>query len=374
MWNTLIVQPISWLLRTLYELTASYGVALILFTILMKIVFLPFAIKGKKSTIAIQRLTPKLKELETKYKNDKDKYNLEMQKLYKKEKVNPLSGCLWQLLPFPILIALFDVVRRPLTNLMRLGSEQVDKILSLPYISESLTAKGVNVAAAAAQNQISIAKVMSENFDKLKAALPEIANTLINIDFKFLGMDLASTPKFNNFLDPIWFLPVISGILAYVGMQLTMKFSGTGSTTPEQNQQGKMFALMNPILSLWFGFMWPAAMSLYWIINSVIGIIQDFLLNLYFKKKYDLKDAEREKQEAAQKLEESKKKSESDEEDTQDTKKPRSNMSNISRKKYERLKKQSKRLYTQNKTNASVEDDTADSDTADDAKGATNDD
>lgn len=374
MWNTLIVQPISWLLRTLYELTASYGVALILFTILMKIVFLPFAIKGKKSTIAIQRLTPKLKELETKYKNDKDKYNLEMQKLYKKEKVNPLSGCLWQLLPIPILIALFDVVRRPLTNLMRLGSEQVDKILSLPYISESLTAKGVNVATAAAQNQISIAKVMSENFDKLKAALPEIANTLINIDFKFLGMDLASTPKFNNFLDPIWFLPVISGILAYVGMQLTMKFSGTGSTTPEQNQQGKMFALMNPILSLWFGFMWPAAMSLYWIINSVIGIIQDFLLNLYFKKKYDLKDAEREKQEAAQKLEESKKKSESDEEDTQDTKKPRSNMSNISRKKYERLKKQSKRLYTQNKTNASVEDDTADSDTADDAKGATNDD
>ena len=135
MWNTLIVQPISWLLRTLYELTASYGVALILFTILMKIVFLPFAIKGKKSTIAIQRLTPKLKELEAKYKNDKDKYNLEMQKLYKKEKVNPLSGCLWQLLPFPILIALFDVVRRPLTNLMRLGSEQVDKILSLPYIS-----------------------------------------------------------------------------------------------------------------------------------------------------------------------------------------------------------------------------------------------
>jgi len=127
-WNTLIVQPVSWLLRTLYELTASYGLAIILFTLVMKFVFLPLTMKGKKSMIVMQRLNPKLKELEAKYKNDKEKYNIELQKLYKKEKTNPLSGCLWQLLPFPVMIALFDVVRRPLTNLMRLSAEQIDSV------------------------------------------------------------------------------------------------------------------------------------------------------------------------------------------------------------------------------------------------------
>ncbi|MGI6577044.1 MAG: YidC/Oxa1 family membrane protein insertase [Eubacteriales bacterium] len=371
MWNTLIVQPISWLLRTLYELTASYGIAIILFTIIMKIVFLPFAMKGKKSMIAVQRLNPKLKELEAKYKNDKEKYNLELQKLYKKEKVNPLSGCLWQLLPFPIIIALFDVVRRPLTNLMRLSGEQIEQIISHPAISESLTAKGINLATAAAQNQIPVANAIHENFDKLIVSLPEVASTLIDIDFTFLGMNLSLTPSF-GYLNAYWFLPIISGAMAYVGMQITQKFSG--NTTQEQNQQGKMFALMSPIMSVWFGFMWPAAMSVYWIANSLIGIVQDFLLNLYYKKKFDLRDAEKEKQEAAQAQAQAKKKAELSEKHSQDSKMTRSNLSNTSRKKYERLKKQSKQSYNQNKSNAAGEVDNADSDTADDAKGATDDD
>jgi len=370
-WNALIVQPIAWLLRTLYELTASYGVALLLFTLLMKIVFLPFGIKSKKSMYAMQRLAPKLKELEAKYKNDKDKYNLELQKLYKKEKVNPLSGCLWTLLPFPILIALFDVVRRPLTNLMRLSSEQISMILANPAVSESLASRGVDLGNAAAQNQISLAKVISENFGILKTAFPELASSLINIDFTFLGLDLSLTPSYVH-INAYWFIPIISAALAYFGMKIAQMSSGA-PVTQEQNQQGKMFALMNPVMSLWLGFTLPTAMSLYWIANSVFSIIQDVLLNMYFKRKFDLKEAEEKKEQEAQKQAAAKKKAELSEERTQDSKTTRSNLSNISRKKYERLKKQSK-LYMQNKPNATGDDDKADSDTADDVKGATDND
>ena len=234
MWNSLIVQPISWLLRTLYELTSSYGLAIILFTLIMKFVFLPLTMKGKKSMLVMQRLNPKLKELEAKYKNDKEKYNIELQKLYKQEKANLLSGCLWQLIPFPIMIALFDVVRRPLTNLMGLSAEQIDLIISNATISEALIAKGVDIATVAKQSQIVLANAIHENFDALLRALPELGSTLIDIDFTFLGINLSLTPS-AGILNIYWFIPIISGVLSWLGVFINQKLTQGLGGTADQN-------------------------------------------------------------------------------------------------------------------------------------------
>ena len=97
--------PFAWLLRALYELTSSYGWALVLFTVVIKLIMLPFQMKSKKSMMRMSRFQPMIKEIQTRYKNNQVKMNEELQRLYAEEGVNPMSGCLWSFLPFPILIA-----------------------------------------------------------------------------------------------------------------------------------------------------------------------------------------------------------------------------------------------------------------------------
>ena len=93
--------PFAWLLRALYELTSSYGWALVLFTVVIKLIMLPFQMKSKKSMMRMSRFQPMIKEIQTRYKNNQVKMNEELQRLYAEEGVNPMSGCLWSFLPFP---------------------------------------------------------------------------------------------------------------------------------------------------------------------------------------------------------------------------------------------------------------------------------
>lgn len=124
----IITYPFSWLLLTFYEWTGNYGVSVLAFALAVKLVLLPFQMKSKRSTMRTARLTPIMKDLEKKYGDNKAKYQQEVAKFYKEEKINPMSGCLWSIIPFPILIALYSVIRQPLTRLMRLTAEQVTAI------------------------------------------------------------------------------------------------------------------------------------------------------------------------------------------------------------------------------------------------------
>ena len=102
-----ICVPFAWLTRLFYTWTGSYGVALILFTLLVKLVLLPFQLKSKKSMLRMNRMQGKIKDIQTRYANNKEKQQQEMADLYAREGVNPMSGCLWSFIPFPILIALY---------------------------------------------------------------------------------------------------------------------------------------------------------------------------------------------------------------------------------------------------------------------------
>ena len=137
MW-TAILNALGWVMLKLYELVNSYGLAIILFTLFSKIILLPFAMKSKKSMLRMSAFQPKMKAIEEKYKNDKDRYNQEIQKLYKEEKVNPLGGCLWTLLPWPIFIALYGVMRLPLTHMLGITADEVSAITNLPFILNAL--------------------------------------------------------------------------------------------------------------------------------------------------------------------------------------------------------------------------------------------
>ena len=112
-----LVYPFSLILLFLYNLVNNYGLALILFTIVIKLITLYFTAKSKKSMMKMSRLSPKLKALEVKCAGDKQKYNMEVNNLYRSEKVKPTAGCLWTILPLAIMILLYSIIRQPYTSL-----------------------------------------------------------------------------------------------------------------------------------------------------------------------------------------------------------------------------------------------------------------
>ncbi|NLV85897.1 MAG: membrane protein insertase YidC [Clostridiales bacterium] len=292
----IITYPFAWLLRTLYELTLNYGLAIILFALVVKLIMLPFQMKSKRSMMRTSRLTPIMKELEKKHEGNKQKYQEEVSRLYKEEKINPLSGCLWTLIPFPILIALYSVIRQPLTRLMRLTAEQVslitDKLseMNLYTIPERVDA----------YYEINLANLVHDNFSVFEG----FSDKLINIDFSFLGVNLGQKPQWNFFMSTDWsdvnvwlpalglfLIPVVSSLVSYFSMKVS---NASNQAVNDQNAQSmKSMMLMMPLVSLYIGFIMPAALGIYWIANSVLAIIQDFILNRHYTKILDAEDAER---------------------------------------------------------------------------------
>jgi len=287
--GSLILKPFAWLLLTLYNLVNNYGLALILFSLVVKIVLLYFSAKSKKGLMKVSRLQPKLRELEKRHGGNRAKLNEEIQKLYRENDVKPMSGCLWSLIPFPILIGLFSIIRKPLTYLMGLSDAQVAEV------AEVLGGLGYE-AASGSYSQITMAQQIFDNFEKVKSAVPEV----IKIDFSFLGLNLTATPSLRFIFDSsvpfswanfgLVLLVIISAFLSWLSTKISTK---TGGSTPEAADSNKSMMLMAPLMSLWIGFIAPAGLCIYWIANSVFSMIQDIVLGKIFKKQLDAEDAER---------------------------------------------------------------------------------
>lgn len=152
--------PFAWLVRVFYELTGSYGVAIILFTLVLKLILLPLQMKSKKSMMRMSRMSGRMQEIQKKYANNQAKMSEEMQKLYAEEGVNPMSGCLWSFLPLPILIALYSIIRQPITHFMMLSEETMYSI--------------INHLAGAGVAMGNIVKVAEDGAMVLKDGLPQL--------------------------------------------------------------------------------------------------------------------------------------------------------------------------------------------------------
>lgn len=292
----IITYPFAQVLMAFYNWTGSYGFAIIMFALIIKLVLLPFQMKSKRSTMRTARLTPLMKEIEKKCGDNKQKYQEEVAKLYKEEKINPMSGCLWSLIPFPILIALYSVIRQPFTKLMRLTVEE------LGQISDRLISLGLYEAPARADaySEIVMANVVHEHFPKFQ----DISVRLADLDFNFLGVNLGQRPQWNFFLNADWgnaaewapalglfLIPVLSALLSYFAMKVS---TATNPAADAQTQQStKTMGLIMPFISLYIGFVMPAALGIYWIAGSVFGIIQDSILNKHYTKILDAEEAER---------------------------------------------------------------------------------
>ena len=293
-----IATPFGWLMRQFYELTGNFGLAVILFSLAVTIVLLPFMAKSKKGMMRMTRLQPKLMELQKKHEGNQQKLNEEIAKLYRQEKASPMGGCLWSLLPFPILLALYRAVIKPLTIVMGVPDELLAEGGALLNRLNELgftLAEGANSYYA----QIYQSEFITANFDQFAG----ISDKLIPMDFNFLGLNLAATPNWHfwafDFSEGVWpviglfLIPIISTALSYLSMYISQKVNATTATTAQAQSTNKMMLWMMPLMSLWLGFTLPAAMGIYWIMNSLTGIIRDTALTAYYKKKLDAEDAVR---------------------------------------------------------------------------------
>ncbi len=272
------------------ETFGNYGWAILAFGLLVKLIMLPFQMKSKKSMMRTSTLTPRVKELEKKYKGNQQKYQEEVSKLYKEAGVNPMSGCLWTLIPFPIIIVLYRVVIKPLTNMMALAAEEITTL------TELLTGLGYYTASSGRgsfYDELRVADALHSHFTEILAnpAVADFAGKLKSIDFNFLGLNLSNTPRLTfwdemslgSFL--LFLIPFVSAGLSYLQIAISQK--GQPAADSQTAQTSKTMNLMMPLMSLWICFSMPALMGLYWIEQSVLAIVQESILNKIFKRQVD---------------------------------------------------------------------------------------
>lgn len=288
-----ICVPFAFLTRLFYSWTGSYGVALILFTLVVKLVLLPFQLKSKKSMLRMNRMQGKLNDIKTRYANNQQKQQEAMAELYAKEGINPMSGCLWSFIPFPILIALYYIIRTPLRYFMSLSNEVIAKItelaVSLGYVSGAS-------GQASAYDQIYLAKFIHDNWSSFEGKF----DGLIDLNYTFLSMDLSAVPKdlFSQFPSGGWpvigimLMPLISAALQFLMTRISMKTNGNSN----MNGSSKAMLYMMPLMTVWMGYILPAALCVYWIANAAFSCIQEQVLNKHFSKVLDREETDKERQ------------------------------------------------------------------------------
>lgn len=306
--SDLITIPFGYLLGWLYQLTSSYGLALILFAILVKLVLMPASAKGKKSTMKMSRLTPQMNLIREKYANDQQKMNTAIQELYKKEGVSMTGGCLWSLLPLLVLLPLYAVVRQPIIYMLHESLETTSAIMNT--IKEAMPDL-VN-SGNLYYEQMLAAPLLPQFAEELKGIVSN-PQTLEGLNFQFLGIDLARIPNiaiwnWDNFGWANWgllLMPVLSVASQFVSMFVMQKMNNSLVTNEkgiqdkeaakesQMNKTNKTMMYIMPLMTLWIGFTVPAALSLYWFIQGVVSTVSDAYLTAKYRKIYDAEDAER---------------------------------------------------------------------------------
>ncbi|MEG1999813.1 MAG: YidC/Oxa1 family membrane protein insertase [Evtepia sp.] len=286
-----ILTPFAVLLRFLYELSGSYGGAIILFCLATKVILLPISMMGRKGMLAMSSLADEQKQIQQKYIHNKQKYSEELAALYARENVKPSSGCVWSMLPMPILFGLYAIIRQPLTYLMKLTADQVSEVSAFLFPA----------GLSGGNPELTMAQTLYERFGAVQAALPGIGEKIFPMDFTFLGINLSGTPDLFFFKQPdamswanigLFLIPIVSAILGYLSMKAsnfaTSKVLGKQTI---QDTSMKSMSLMMPLMSLWICFTMPAGLGIYWIANNVFSILQE-LCTIGWLKKYVAKKQE----------------------------------------------------------------------------------
>ena len=282
-----IAIPIGYVLKFIYDTLAfkNYGIAIILLTVIVKTLLLPLYIKQYHSTSKLSEIQPQLQEIQKRYKDDKEKLNEEMMKLYQENKVNPAGGCLPSLIQMPILFSLYYVISQPLKYMAGKSPEVIGQLF------EKIPAGPDRIANMRDLSIITYFGKHTEAFAEVSQLLKR--DELLNMNF--IGINLGAIPTwdYHKLLDPaagtqnliLLLIPLLSAVTTYISVKYSMQQTPQTNDNQMQASMQKNMALISPVTSGFISFNVPAGLGLYWIIGNIYQIAQQMFMNRFVIKK-----------------------------------------------------------------------------------------
>ena len=287
----------GYVLNFIYEFVNNYGLAMIIFTIVIKLVMLPLSIKQQKTLKKNMKLQEKMKVIQFKYKNDPEKLNKEMMKLYKDENMSPFSGCLSAILQIILLFSMFYMVRSPLTYMKKVDTD------TLNSYAEQLQQDGKSVSAAYPEIDIIREYDYLQEKNKDDEKIKELS-----LNMNFLGLDLSKIPQQNLTDWTVYIIPILYIFSSFMSMKLTTAMqnkdkkqdniidvtenNGTKENSEEKGlikkedeeydpmaQTNKMMSWMMPLMSVSVSLVAPLGLALYWLVSNILMILERIVLN-----------------------------------------------------------------------------------------------
>ena len=266
-----IANIFGYLLEWLYNgIGQNYGLALILFTIILRIILLPLTIKQQKSMKKTTALQGKMQEIQFKYKNNPELMNKEIMELYKRENLSPFSGCISSIVQILIILSVFYLVSRPLTYMKKIDPGIIEN-----YKNE-----------ISAENDGKISNYYEIEIIQKKAAQDE--NIKVNMDF--LGLDLSKVPSQNMSDATVYIIPLLYVVSSIFSIRMTTgktkKKEESNSSEPDMTQQmNKSMSYMMPIMAVSIAFVAPLGLALYWLVSNILMILERIVINKYVDSK-----------------------------------------------------------------------------------------
>lgn len=267
--------PLGWIMKFLYSFISNYGLALVLFTIIIRAALFPLSVKQQKASAKMALFQPKLQKLQKQYGKNKAKYQEEMMKLYEEEGYNPMASCLPMLLQMLVLFGIIDVVYNPLKHLLGIPTSLVNDAVKV------LRDASINISSS---YELFIINIIQGNNSKVG---PEIFNGIFdadmmerisNFDLNFLGLNIGTNPVFSL---PTVLIPILSGLTSIAVTVLSLKQQKkNGMMSEGQAGMGMMKGMMYimPIFSTWIAFTLPIGVGIYWIVGNILMFIQSIIL------------------------------------------------------------------------------------------------
>lgn len=284
----------GYLLSILYNLVNNYGLAIILFTIIIKLLLLPLSIKQQRTMKKSAKIQEKMKIIQFKYKNDPEKMNQEVMSLYKNEKMSPFSGCLTAIVQFLLLLSIFYLVRNPLTYMQKIPTDNINK-----YVNQ-MQEEGKEVSKAYPEIDV----IREANW--LKEKNPEDVDIdKLSIQMNFLGLDLNKVPQQNMTDYTVYIIPILYILSSFISIRMTTAMQQkqnqakkeeiidgkTGETEENKEnemdavmQTNKMMSWMMPIMSISIAFVAPLGLALYWLMSNLLMILERVVLDKFIKE------------------------------------------------------------------------------------------
>lgn len=296
----IITIPLGYIIDFIYRVVKNYGLSIIIFTVLIKLLVLPLNVKSQKAMKKQQKIQPVLAELQKKYANDQQKLQQEMMKLYKDNDVSMMGGCLPMLLQFPILIGLYRVIQAPIKYILHINfsdagvADKITKIITL--MSEKFPQELGSYATMSADKLFKNAQIQLATWSE--KVLDASDAWVINFDFLGLNLSKAPSSAFSPLMSgdfsqlsviALLIIPILAVFTTWLSMKQSQKMSGQ-SASAQNTQTAQMNSTMNlmmPIMTGFFTISLPSGMGIYWIISNLIQMVQQIVLNKYLDTKGD---------------------------------------------------------------------------------------